>query len=343
MRLLKLSTSYDLMVFMTDATDHVTGKTGLTLTLTSSKAGGAFASITPTVTELGNGWYSLALTTSHTDTVGDLAIRATGTDADPTDLICQVRANVLGDTLPGNVTQWKGSVPADLVDTDKVSVSVTHKGVLNDLSTAQVNTEIDTALADVGLTTTVTGRIDATISTRSSHSAADVWTSGTRTLSAFGFSVTLASGAITASVFATDAITAAALAADAVAEIQAGLSTYDASVDEVLANLVKVEGSASGITEFGRAIHCIGRGTVDAGSSTVGEETLIPVKTLNIDVDDTNQLLGRILMFPADAGTGLKLQASDIRGVDVTGTSGTVIRVTALTRNPPEDAEFLVQ
>lgn len=37
---------------------------------------------------------------------------------------------------------------------------------LNDLSAAQVNAEVDTALADVGLTTTVTGRIDAAVSTR---------------------------------------------------------------------------------------------------------------------------------------------------------------------------------
>jgi hypothetical protein len=36
----------------------------------------------------------------------------------------------------------------------------------NDLSAAQVNAEADTALADVGLTTTITGRIDAAISTR---------------------------------------------------------------------------------------------------------------------------------------------------------------------------------
>lgn len=36
----------------------------------------------------------------------------------------------------------------------------------NDLSAAAVNTEVDTALADVGLTTTITGRIDAAITTR---------------------------------------------------------------------------------------------------------------------------------------------------------------------------------
>jgi hypothetical protein len=36
----------------------------------------------------------------------------------------------------------------------------------NDLSAAQVNTEADTALADVGVTTTVTGRIDVAVSSR---------------------------------------------------------------------------------------------------------------------------------------------------------------------------------
>jgi hypothetical protein len=105
MRLLKQSTAYDLMVFMTDSADHVTGKTGLTLTITASKAGAAFASISPTVTERGSGWYDLALTTSHTDTLGDLALHVTATGADPTDLVCQVRLYVLGDTLPANVTQ----------------------------------------------------------------------------------------------------------------------------------------------------------------------------------------------------------------------------------------------
>ena len=51
---------------------------------------------------------------------------------------------------------------------------------------AQVNAEADLALADVGLTSTVTGRIDATVSSRSTIAAADVWAHGTRTLSSFG-------------------------------------------------------------------------------------------------------------------------------------------------------------
>jgi hypothetical protein len=92
MRNLRQSTAYNLLVFMTDSSDHIAGKTGLTLTITASKDGAAFESIAPTVTERGNGWYNLALTTSHTDALGDLGIHVTGTGADPSDLICQVQA-----------------------------------------------------------------------------------------------------------------------------------------------------------------------------------------------------------------------------------------------------------
>lgn len=82
------------MVLMVGAADHVTGLPGLTLTITASKDGGAFASISPTVTDRGNGWYALALTASHTDTLGDLALHVTGASADPTDTLCRVVAPV---------------------------------------------------------------------------------------------------------------------------------------------------------------------------------------------------------------------------------------------------------
>lgn len=99
---IKLSTARNHMVFMRATSDHLTGKTGLTLTITASKNGGAFASITPTVTERGNGWYSLALTTSHTDTLGDLALHITGADADPTDEVLQVVTDLPGIAQTGD-------------------------------------------------------------------------------------------------------------------------------------------------------------------------------------------------------------------------------------------------
>lgn len=98
MRELKQSATANVMIFMSDSTDHVTGKTGLTLTITASKDGAAFASITPTVTERGTGWYNIALTTAHTDTLGDIALHITSTGADASDVLCRVVANIEADT-----------------------------------------------------------------------------------------------------------------------------------------------------------------------------------------------------------------------------------------------------
>ena len=69
------------------------------LTITASKDGGAFGSISPTVTERGSGWYSLALTASHTDTLGDLALHITASSADPADLVRQVVAALPGESV----------------------------------------------------------------------------------------------------------------------------------------------------------------------------------------------------------------------------------------------------
>ena len=62
----------------------------------------------------------------------------------------------------------------------------------------------------------------------STHSAADVWSAGTRALTDKA-DFTLANGAITAAVIATDAIDADSIKADAVTEIQSGLSTHAAA------------------------------------------------------------------------------------------------------------------
>ena len=95
MRWLVKSQTRNVMVFMADETDGETGETGLTLTLTLSKNGGAFASISPTVTERGNGWYSVALDTTHTNTLGDLVLRATATGADSAEVAMQVMPSYL--------------------------------------------------------------------------------------------------------------------------------------------------------------------------------------------------------------------------------------------------------
>jgi hypothetical protein len=96
MRQLTQSTAANIMVFMTGSTDHTSGLSGLTLTITASNNGAAFAAIMPTVTDRGSGWYNLALTTSHTDTLGDLALHITATGSDSTDLVMSINAAAAG-------------------------------------------------------------------------------------------------------------------------------------------------------------------------------------------------------------------------------------------------------
>lgn len=92
MRELTQSTAANVMVFMADATNALAGLASLTLTITASKDGAAFGSISPTVTDRGNGWYNLALTSSHTDTLGDLALNITATGAVTQPVISRVIA-----------------------------------------------------------------------------------------------------------------------------------------------------------------------------------------------------------------------------------------------------------
>lgn len=95
MRKLTQSIARSVMVLLVQSADHVTGATGLTLTITASKAGAAFAGIAPVVTERGSGWYSVALTASHTDTLGDLALHITAAGADPLDVLFDVQESGL--------------------------------------------------------------------------------------------------------------------------------------------------------------------------------------------------------------------------------------------------------
>src|SRR5712691_326773 len=103
--ILKQSTTFNRPFKLISSTDHISLKTGVTATVNISKNNGAFATAGGTVTELANGWYNVALTTTDTNTLGALSFYITGSGADDTDFADQVMANILGDTLPVNVTQ----------------------------------------------------------------------------------------------------------------------------------------------------------------------------------------------------------------------------------------------
>ena len=78
---------------------------------------------------------------------------------------------------------WSATTRLLTAGTNIVLAKGTGVTGFNDLSAAQVNAEADTALADVGVTATVTGRIDAAVSTRlaSASYTAPLDAAGTRT------------------------------------------------------------------------------------------------------------------------------------------------------------------
>lgn len=72
----------DIPFYMVDSTDHVTPKTGLTVTATVSKDAGAFASAAGTATEIGSGLYQFDATAA--DMNADVVVfKFVGTAADP--------------------------------------------------------------------------------------------------------------------------------------------------------------------------------------------------------------------------------------------------------------------
>ncbi len=79
------STAQPLCFLMVQSLDHVSPLIGASPTVTLSKAGGAFASPSGTVTEIANGWYKVAGNTMDTGTLGPLILHATAASGDPAD------------------------------------------------------------------------------------------------------------------------------------------------------------------------------------------------------------------------------------------------------------------
>ena len=134
MRTLKQATATALIVFVTQASDHVTGLTEASLTITASKAGGAFGSIAPAVTERGTGWYSLALDAGMTDTLGDLALHITAASADPTDVATWIVARSFDDLAT------PAQVATELATYDGPTKAEMDAGflALNDITVAEI-------------------------------------------------------------------------------------------------------------------------------------------------------------------------------------------------------------
>lgn len=135
------STAYPLVFLMVDTADHLTGKTGLTPTVTLSKAGGSFASPAGAVSEIGNGWYKVAGNATDSGTLGPLLLHATASGADPTDELFEVVAHDvqnsttlgltnLGPAVIRTGTAQAGSLAGITLDSGASSTSNLYRGCL---------------------------------------------------------------------------------------------------------------------------------------------------------------------------------------------------------------------
>jgi hypothetical protein len=210
MRELKQSTAANLAVFMTDSSDHVSGKAGLTLTIAASKDGAAFASISPTVTELTAGWYKLALTSSHTDTLGDLAVHVTATGADPTDFVSRIIAMDKADAvraglsaLPNAAAGANGGLP--VLSSSATTLAYTVGTVTTLTSLPAITTDWLTA---AGVSAAAVTKIQSGLATPTNITAGTITTVTTVN--------GLAAGVVTAASIASDAITADKIADGAI-------------------------------------------------------------------------------------------------------------------------------
>jgi hypothetical protein len=163
MLLVKQSASKVVPFFMVDSSDHISPKTGLSPSVQISKAGGTFAAAGGTVAEIGNGWYKITLSTTDTNTLGSLAFYITATGADPVSFSIQVVA-------------FDPESSTDL-GLSRIDVDISSRAPA---STALSNaTWTDTRAVKLD-------NLDATISSRSTLTASDVWNYTTRTLTSFG-------------------------------------------------------------------------------------------------------------------------------------------------------------
>lgn len=75
---------------LVSSTDHISPLLGATPIVLLSQNGGAFAPATGSVSEIGDGWYVITLSTTDTSVIGILSFHVTATGGDNTDFFVQV-------------------------------------------------------------------------------------------------------------------------------------------------------------------------------------------------------------------------------------------------------------
>ena len=205
MLLVRQGTSKVVPFFMVDSSNHISPKTGLSPSVQISKAGGSFATAGGTVAEIGNGWYRITLSTADTNTLGSLAFYITATGADPVSFSIQVVGFDPESSTDLGLSRIDANISSRATDSSVWSHSsrtLTSFGTLvSDIwshstrTLTAFSTSLAVAVWDVlesAITTAnsigvkVKTNLDATVSSRSTLTASQVWSNTSRTLTSFG-------------------------------------------------------------------------------------------------------------------------------------------------------------
>lgn len=82
------------VIFLDDESDNKTGVTGLAASIASqlAKNGGTLTTVSPTIVEIGNGWYRVTPIAAHRDTTGPAVWRFTASGANSVELAHRIVA-----------------------------------------------------------------------------------------------------------------------------------------------------------------------------------------------------------------------------------------------------------
>jgi hypothetical protein len=131
------SADYPLVFLLISSTDHITGLTGASPTVTIAKNAGTFATPAGAVTEVGNGWYKVAANGTDTSTLGPMLLHASATGSDPVDMMFPVVA-----VNPQSSTAFVSSVPAVTGAVGSVTNSVVAASITAPVIAASVTAPV---------------------------------------------------------------------------------------------------------------------------------------------------------------------------------------------------------
>lgn len=305
---IKQSTALTVPFFVHDVSgDAVTGLTDGSFTKRISKNGAAFGVMTVTISEMENGWYSIPLSTTHSDTLGILSIVFTNAGAKQVNLQFRVTAKLIDDL---NDVAATDIVSAGAITTSSGAVVTTTNLTTN-------NDKTGYALSAAG----VDAIIDETLT---SHVTVD--SLGVAVKDILADTNELQSDDVPTLIAAVQADTD-----DIQTRLPAALVSGRMSSD-----VVAISGGTESADRLQRTTLAIVTGTCAAGGST----TSIIASALDPTSAVDDQFKGRIITFDKDTTTtALRGQATDITGYTHATLTCTV---TALTTAPASGDTFTI-